>query len=151
MQCLQRFNGEQLGTELGTTNMSPLMQRLGLWTLPILIGGVMTIYPALMQIAFTITALLGLIQAYCFRQPSIRSRLGIHPIPEKPRPKATYKITPLSYKPPTPTVPGSDSEGLGSRLANKVKQLSAGPVRDVKEAASSFNNWFAKARNHYGY
>lgn len=125
--------------------MSPLMKRFGLWTAPILFGGTLTLYPALMQIAFTFTALLGLLQAYCFRQPWIRTLLGIQPIPQKTKPKATYKVRPPSYQPPTPVAPTSGPKGLPSRLTDKAKGLLAGPVKDIKEGKSSFQ----KSYNNY--
>ena len=110
---------------------------------PVLFGGLMVIYPALMQLTFTFTSLLGLTQAYFFRQPWARQKLGIQPLPVKPQQKTTRsKDAFTSYAAPWrtesngPTTPDPKSQGLYSRLTTKARQTVAGPIAEVGGAVS---------------
>ena len=114
----------------------------------------MIIYPALMQLTFTFTALLGLAQAYCFRQPWIRHRLGIQPLPVNPVQRTTlHKGTSPSYAAPTrtssdgPISSDPKSKGLYASLTNKARQTIAGPVSEIRGAVSELKKTVG---NHAG-
>lgn len=133
----------RLGSEFGSTPASAKMRSLGLYILPVVVGGFMVIYPALMQLTFTFTALLGLMQAYCFRQPWIRQRLGIQPLPVKPEQKISLQKGALySYAAPTQTSSNGtmssdpNSKGLYGRLTNKARQTITNPMSEVRGAVS---------------
>lgn len=125
------------------------MRSFGLYILPVMVGGFMIIYPALMQLTFTFTALLGLTQAYCFRQPWIRQRLGIQPLPVKPEQKTTVQngtlssyAAPTQTSPNSPTSPDPKSKGLYERLTNTARQTIVGPVSEVRGAVSELKKTF---------
>lgn len=89
----------------------------------------MIMYPACLQLTFGFTAALSLIQAYLFRQPRVRERLGIQPLPKrKPESSAPTLITSTTniYTPPSPT------PDMKSGIADKAR----GKISDARGAAS---------------
>ena len=123
--------------------------------MPFIGGGVLLLYPALMQVAFSFAAVLGLIQATLFRQPWVRAKLGIQPLPSK-KSNARLKATPYSgalssYEAPTPTRAAhtissqQGSKGLISSFSSKARNLISRPASGMKGAASEVR----KAMNQY--
>lgn len=112
----------RLGGEVAATNPvfpSGLMTAMK-WGLPILSTLFTAFWPAAMQLVFSITSIVALLQSLAFRQPGLRRLLGIHPLPSPTaggplnRTRDMVIDTTARTKPKTP-------DGLGQRFVSSAK------------------------------
>lgn len=129
-----------------------------LYVMPLFGGGILLIYPALMQLAFSFTAVLGLVQSSLFRQPWVRDICGIQPLPTKNSPAkvTTYSDTLSKYEAPRgatsidtmSTTQGS--EGVISSFKNKARSLVSQPFAGMKESVKQYQSTTGSARRKHG-
>ena len=123
--------------------------------MPLIGGGFLLLYPALMQVAFSFTALLGMVQAMLFRRPWIRAKLGIHPLPTK-QPKTPYSSSLNRYEPPAPPTSAnrisSDEKpgGLVSSLRSKARNLVSRPAAGVMKGVQQYQGTAASTKKRHG-
>ena len=123
--------------------------------MPLIVGGFLSHIPALMQVAFSFTAILGMIQGILFRKPWIRAKLGIHPLPTK-KPKTPYSVSLTRYEAPTPPTsthrksldekPG----GLISSLRTKTRNLVSRPAAGVMKGVQQYQGTAASTKKRHG-
>ncbi|KAI9777263.1 MAG: Mitochondrial inner membrane protein oxa1 [Geoglossum umbratile] len=148
------------GGELGTSNLSPVLQKFLTYGLPTLTVAFMSAWPATLQLSFFVSSILSLIQATLFRNPAFRRWAGIVPLP--PRPVSSDGATPSisarlniapSYQPPSarPTPTSANSTVTPSE---KRKGLIGGAVAEVRgmvtEAKKSIDQFAGTAANKPG-
>lgn len=144
-------------------NMSPGMAKFMLYGAPVMGGGFMLMYPACMQLTFGFTAVMALIQAYLFRQPWVRERLGICPLPKRnPETGSSRIITSRlnMYQPPSQTPPAlelksgvtgkakekfSEAKGAASEFMKSMKNLQGSTAKDAKKPGPA-NSELSKAQ-----
>ncbi|KAL8793082.1 MAG: hypothetical protein Q9195_004288 [Heterodermia aff. obscurata] len=120
------------GGEYGNNMMNPGMAKFMLYGMPMLGGGFMLLYPAAFQLTVGFTSMLSLIQAYVLREPWVRRRLGIYPLPERKPVSTTPKavVARLNmYQPPSQALAAPKVE---SGIAGKAKEK----MSEAKGAAS---------------
>lgn len=143
--------------------MAPALAKFALYGMPVVGGGFMLMYPACLQLTFGFTAALSLIQAYLLRQPWVRERLGIQPLPKRnPESSASTLITstlniyqPPSQTPPTPEMKSgiankarekmSDAKGSASELVKSVTSFTGSTNKDTRKM-SKLNLALGKAQ-----
>lgn len=143
--------------------MNPAFAKFALYGMPVVGGGFMLMYPACLQLTFGFTAALSLIQAYLFRQPWVRERLGIQPLPKRNRASSAPTLItstlniyqPPSQAPPTPEMKSgiankarekmSDAKGAASELATSVKSFTGSTKKDPR-TTSRLNLEIGKAQ-----
>lgn len=141
-----------------TPVQSEAMQKFSLYAMPVLGGGFLLIHPALMQLTFSFTALLGLIQANLLRQPWVRAKLGVQPLPtNKPNARVTpYKGTLTTYEAPAPTRPihtassGQQSKGTVSSLTGKLKGMISKPVSEIAKSVQQHQASTGTTKKRHG-
>ena len=131
------------------------MRTFSLYVMPLIGGGFLFLYPALMQVAFSFTAILGLVQAMLFRKPWIRAKLGIHPLPTK-KPKTPYSVSLTRYEAPAPptSTNGISSDGkpggLISSLRSKARNLVSRPAAGVIKGVQQYQGTAAPNKKRHG-
>lgn len=101
-----------------------------LYGMPILTSFFMLFWPGALQLTFACTSLLGLIQAYLFRQARVRKFLNIQPLPV---PKTQ------TAAPPTPAItwdspPSSSVPAKTGILAGAISEIKGAATQVVKSA-----------------
>lgn len=108
--------------------MSPMMRNLMLYVIPIFSAGFMMPLPAAVQLSFTATSVLTILQTYYLRQPRVRGFLGIQPMPSPAGPpsESPYKGT-ITVQASTSSIP---------QPSPAPKGIIGGAISDIKGAAS---------------
>lgn len=113
------------------------MYKFGLYGMPVIGGGFMLMYPACLQLTFGFTAALSLIQSYLLRQPWIRERIGIYPLPKrKPDSNGPGAVAARLqvYQPPPQTTPDVEVKiGVTDKAKRKVSEV-GGAVSEFKKS-----------------
>ena len=136
------------------------MRTFSLYIMPLMGGGILFIYPALMQVAFSFAAILGLVQSSIFRQPWIRAKLGIQPLPLPPKTPQS-EMTPYRETLGTHESPTSrgvlDNEaakrapkGMISSIKSKAKDLILTPVVGMKKGIQQHQATAGIAKKKHG-
>ncbi|KAL9596499.1 MAG: hypothetical protein Q9219_005760 [cf. Caloplaca sp. 3 TL-2023] len=96
------------------------------WGFPVLSTVIMCFWPAAMQLGFAWTAILSFAQSWAFRQPGVRSFLGIHPMPDAASVKPLHQTKGMVI-PTTATTrsdePETPAQGLMGSARSKFKQF----------------------------
>ncbi|MCJ1385783.1 Mitochondrial inner membrane protein oxa1 [Xylographa soralifera] len=117
--------GGETGTSSATT-MSPTMKNAFTYGLPLMSFLFMSFWPACVQLTFTTTSIIALGTATLFRNPSIRTFLGISnlPVPRSATDTGPYKGVMTVYQPPS-----------AKGEAEEPKGVLEGAVADIRGAA----------------
>ncbi|OCK82190.1 TOM13-domain-containing protein [Lepidopterella palustris CBS 459.81] len=127
----------RLGGESGSSSLSPVQQRIFLYALPAVIFVVSVYLPAALQLSFVCNGLLALVQAFLFRQPSVRSALGIAPLYRPPPAGAANKFnaieTKLNMRRPVYEAPTPETAAPAKGVVEKTKSTFSGMVKSATE------------------
>ena len=109
--------------------MTPAMQKLLVYIIPIFSAGVMLPIPAAVQLSFATASAVSLLQAHYLRQPWFREYLSIQPLPSKTPPSSApvYQGTITIQAPSTAAPPEPPPAPKG---------IIGGAISDIKGAAS---------------
>jgi membrane protein insertase Oxa1/YidC/SpoIIIJ len=75
--------------------MQPTIKKLLLYVFPTITTGLMLALPGALQLSFSVTSMMALLQSHLLRQPWVRQFLRIQPLPQPPNPPSdsVYKGT----------------------------------------------------------
>ncbi len=137
----------QKGGELGTTVLSPQVQKIMTYGLPAMSGLFMLFWPGAMQLTFFATSMMSMIQATMFRNPSFREWVGIYPLPPRPvtptvggsaGPKSPYEGAITMYQPPNTTTPAAEGKkGLLGGAMSEMKGMKTEAIKSMQKVVGS--------------
>ncbi|KAI9863656.1 MAG: Mitochondrial inner membrane protein oxa1 [Trichoglossum hirsutum] len=144
------------GGELGTSNLSPTVQKFLTYGFPTMTVVFMSGWPATLQLSFFVSSIISYLQATAFRNPAFRRWAGIAPLP--PKPASSGAATPTistklniapSYQPPSArSIPPSAAP------AKKPKGVIGGAVAEIQgmvtEARKSIDQFAGTAARKPG-
>ncbi|KAH0559912.1 hypothetical protein GP486_003568 [Trichoglossum hirsutum] len=141
------ISSAQKGGELGSSNLSPTVQKFLTYGFPTITVVFMSGWPATLQLSFFVSSIVSYLQATAFRNPAFRRWAGITPLP--PKPASSEATTPTvstklniapSYQPPstrsTSTSAASDKKPKGV-IGGAVSEIQ-GMVTEARKSIDQF-------------
>lgn len=120
--------------------MTPQMQTIMRYVIPVFTTGCMLGMPGSLQITFAFSSCLSLSQMYFLRQPWFRTFLGIQPLPTPAPPSdpstPSYAGTVTRYQPPSATPPPAP-EGVIGNTISEIKGAASKAMDSAKKLGTS--------------
>ncbi|KAF4632436.1 hypothetical protein G7Y89_g5700 [Cudoniella acicularis] len=142
------------GGEMGTSTMSPEVQKALIWGFPAISLAFTWWFPAAVQVSFFVAGIISFAQASAMKQPWFRSFFKMTPLPTKPTDNSPYKGS-MKIASPSPVLsqaelnsrfestsssfPRPPGSGVRKLLNSAMKPLEK-PLAEIKESTSGIVN-----------